>query len=145
MDPFVPVAGYPNYKINRSGTIVGPMGKALKPRIIPGGYIQAILYRDLTRSAKLVHRLVLETFVGPCPDGMECCHADGDVTNNSLDNLRWDTHQANIDERVSARPTCRRDHPWGPFGTNGQGKRARRCQLCRRIDYQEKMAARRAS
>ena len=40
----------------------------------------------------LVHRLVLFTFVGPCPLGMECCHADGTRTNNFLKNLRWDTH-----------------------------------------------------
>lgn len=42
-----------------------------------------------------VHRLVLETFVGPCPDGMEGCHNDGNPTNNVLGNLRWDTHEEN--------------------------------------------------
>lgn len=45
-----------------------------------------------------VHRLVLEAFVGPCPDGMEACHfPDRDPANNALSNLRWDTHQANVD------------------------------------------------
>ena len=42
-----------------------------------------------------VHRLVLTAFVGPCPEGMECCHSDGDHRNNRLDNLRWDTHSSN--------------------------------------------------
>lgn len=46
-----------------------------------------------------VHRLVLLAFVGPCPDGMEACHNDGDATNNRLSNLRWDTHFNNNQDR----------------------------------------------
>lgn len=37
----------------------------------------------------LVHRLVLEAFVGPCPPRHEGAHYDGDPSNNRLDNLRW--------------------------------------------------------
>lgn len=40
--------------------------------------------------------LVLEAFVGLCPDGMECCHYDDNQTNNKLSNLRWDTHANNV-------------------------------------------------
>lgn len=41
-----------------------------------------------------VHRLVLEAFVGPCPEGMEACHGpDRDPGNNRLDNLKWGTMQ----------------------------------------------------
>jgi hypothetical protein len=47
-----------------------------------------------------VHRLVLEAFAGPCPEGRECCHEDGDPANNSLGNLRWDSHQANMDDML---------------------------------------------
>jgi len=47
-----------------------------------------------------VHRFVLEAFVGPCPKGMECCHNDGDPTNNHVDNLRWDTRKANAEDGV---------------------------------------------
>lgn len=43
--------------------------------------------------------LVLEAFVGPKPPDMECCHGDGDPLNNRLDNLRWDTHQSNEDDK----------------------------------------------
>ena len=42
-----------------------------------------------------VHTLVLETFVGPCPAGMECRHLDGVKTNNRLENLVWGTRQEN--------------------------------------------------
>lgn len=48
----------------------------------------------------LVHRLVLMAFVGPCPEGMEGCHADGNRANNSLVNLRWDTREANEKDKV---------------------------------------------
>lgn len=49
-----------------------------------------------TKKDLLVHRLVLEAFVGPCPPGMECRHfPDRDPANNRLDNLRWGTHREN--------------------------------------------------
>ena len=54
------------------------------------------------------HRLVLTAFVGPCPDGMEGCHYNGDPLDNRLENLRWDTHDANIQDmhgRFSPPPT----------------------------------------
>ncbi len=44
--------------------------------------------------------LVLEAFVGPRPDGMECCHKDGNCLNDSLGNLRWDTSAANKADMV---------------------------------------------
>lgn len=46
-----------------------------------------------------VHRLVLEAFVGPCPEGMEACHNDGNPANNRLENLRWDTSKGNAADR----------------------------------------------
>lgn len=42
-----------------------------------------------------IHTLVLTAFFGPCPPGLECCHGDGERTNNHLGNLRWDTRSAN--------------------------------------------------
>lgn len=50
----------------------------------------------------LVHRLVLEAFVGPCPPGMECRHfPDRDPTNNRLDNLSWATRKQNMEDKAS--------------------------------------------
>ena len=54
-----------------------------------------------------LHRLILEAFVGPCPDGMEGCHNDDDKLNNRLSNLRWDTRFGNMADRV-ARDCCNR-------------------------------------
>ena len=46
-----------------------------------------------------VGRVVLETFIGPCPAGMECCHGNGNYHDNRLENLRWGTKQDNSDDR----------------------------------------------
>lgn len=54
----------------------------------------------------MVHRLVLEAFVGSCPEGMQCCHWDDVPTNNRLSNLRWDTPAEN--EKDKARNAARR-------------------------------------
>lgn len=55
-------------------------------------------YRTLNYSGgvcRLVHRIVLETFVGPKPDGMEACHLNGVAWDNRLVNLKWVTHSEN--------------------------------------------------
>ncbi len=55
-----------------------------------------------------VHRLVLEAFVGPCPDGMEACHfPDRNPENNRISNLRWDTKAANQADRIIHGTDCR--------------------------------------
>lgn len=68
------------------------------------------------RTYHFVHRLVLEAFVGPCPDEMECCHNDGNPLNNALDNLRWDTKRANQADRVK-------------HGTHSRGERNANAKL----------------
>jgi hypothetical protein len=52
------------------------------------------------KKPRYVHRLVLEAFVGPCPDGQECLHGDGDPLNNRLDNLKWGTPKENSEDRM---------------------------------------------
>lgn len=64
-----------------------------------GYMIVQIRYRK-KMTIRYVHQLVLETFVGPRPDKTECCHADGDRTNNRLENLRWGSRQDNIIDAI---------------------------------------------
>lgn len=58
------------------------------------------IHQDGKQSTRLVHHLVLEAFVGPRPVGMEACHGDGDASNNTLSNLRWDTHRENEADKL---------------------------------------------
>lgn len=82
--------------------------KPRKQATAKAGYKQAILGGKLT----LVHRLVLEAFVGPCPEGMQACHNDGNPSNNCLHNLRWDTAKSNHADKVSHGTMPRgRTHP----------------------------------
>lgn len=49
---------------------------------------------------RTVHSLVMLTFVGKCPKGMEICHNDGNRLNTRLSNLRYDTHKANEADKI---------------------------------------------
>ena len=97
----IPIAGFPNYQITKNGQIwTNKHKKFLRQYLTHNGYLFVRLW-DKTKPGyrgSRISRLVLQTFVGPCPEGMECCHNDGIKTNNHLENLRWDTHRANIAE-----------------------------------------------
>ncbi len=81
------------------------------------GHLAIKLMKNGKSSRHWVHRLVLQTFVGPCPEGMECRHFDGDPTNNQLSNLIWGTPKDNwADRRKHGR------HIWTPR-TNTSGMR----------------------
>jgi hypothetical protein len=45
---------------------------------------------------RLVHRLVLEAWVGPCPDGCVTNHKNGIKTDNRLENLEYCTQSENM-------------------------------------------------
>lgn len=91
--------------------------------------------------SRLIAPVILEAFVGPRPEGMECCHSDGDRTNDRLSNLRWDTPLANVQDRVAhgaypnTRKThCSRGHEFLPENLcqSRLARGERRCVACRR-------------
>ncbi len=45
---------------------------------------------------RMVSHVILETFVGPRPEGMEASHLDGNTDNNRLDNLVWESRSDNL-------------------------------------------------
>lgn len=47
------------------------------------------------REKRMVHLLVLEAFVGPCPEGQEALHGPGGKRDASLANLSWGTREKN--------------------------------------------------
>lgn len=104
-----PVAGWEGiYSVSNMGRIksharrvergIRPMN--LKDRIMkPGkerhGHEFVYLQLDKHKERKRIHRLVIETFEGPIPEGMHVCHNDGNPANNKLSNLRVDTASGN--------------------------------------------------
>ena len=84
------------YSVSTLGRVKGPRGLLRTPACKARGYE----YVQAGGRQRAVHHLVLITFVGPCPQGLEACHADDDRRNNRLSNLRWDTHQSNIDDKI---------------------------------------------
>jgi len=91
------------YKVSNYGGIQSlkrGFPRILKPYPVPAGYLYITLCADNICKKYKVHRLVLETFVGPCPPGMECRHLDGDPSNNRIDNLCWGTRSENMKDVV---------------------------------------------
>lgn len=89
---------HPNYLISEEGAIYSlKTNKFLKPQKLNHGHLVVSLGRG---KKYLVHRLVLETFIGPCPKGMETCHNNDVPNDNRLENLRWDTHSNNHKDKV---------------------------------------------
>ena len=80
-------------------TITGKIRKQLKETDCHGRP-RVTLCRDQKRHYRFVHQLILETFVGPRSDKLECCHNDGNNQNNKLSNLRWDTSKANSADMI---------------------------------------------
>lgn len=93
------LARYPEYLIGQDGTVVSGISKrALKP--IRRGEYYGFTLRDRDGILRPVyhHRIVAEAWHGPCPDGHECRHIDGDRAANTADNVAWGTHQENVDD-----------------------------------------------
>lgn len=111
------IAGFPGYRVGNDGSVWycwitcrwgrrmtdrwKPMRQAFAKHRTPGRqhrYVNLTPPEGGKYRTFRVHRLVLEAFVGPCPDGHECRHLDGDPSNNRLDNLCWGSRQENADD-----------------------------------------------
>lgn len=104
---------YPGYAVGSDGTVWscrrgGRWGVFYSTtwqikKVFPNakGYLVAqIRYADGAPSNNYVHKLVLLSFVGPRPEGMECRHLDGNNQNNNLSNIEWNTPEVNRLDRV---------------------------------------------
>ena len=81
----------------------------MKQRVNLDGYYNVTWTTRKKPTFRLVHRMVLETFVGPCPEGLITRHLDNNKLNNNLNNIQWDTYRKNWEDRVK-------------LGTNAVGK-----------------------
>ena len=110
-----PVEGFPGYEVSNHGNvrsyktrkggwvwyIADEPIRTLSPTTAKkSGYRGVGLSRNgLTRFFR-VAKLVAAAFLGPCPDGLEVCHNDGNPANDHVENLRYDTHRGNMQDAV---------------------------------------------
>ena len=128
------IPGFPGYRVGDNGTVLSCWNRAwpegITHRLKAGEtawrmteqwwIVRPKLVREkgkfnieVAGQTLFVHRLVLLTFVGPCPDGMMCCHENGIGTDNRLANLRWDTPKANAADRDRHGRTVRGSRVYG--------------------------------
>lgn len=96
------VVGYEGlYQVSNDGKVrrkpiplkPGKTGKRKRTSIV-------VLCKNGKPRTHTISHLVLEAFVSPRPEGYEACHhPDPNPENNRVENLRWDTHQENINDR----------------------------------------------
>jgi hypothetical protein len=129
------VEGFPGYRVSTHGKVMGPSG-LLAGSVNMTGYLRVAPKRDGRFHSRLVHRLVLETFVGPRPEGWQCRHLDANKLNNRLDNLCWGTPQENMDDAVRHGTVARGDaagpRKWSEKRPRGDKPPARRIEGLRR-------------
>jgi len=81
---------------HKSGGLRRFPGKLLRTRSQGNDYLSVSLNKLGNAKTRLIHHLVLESFVGPRPTNYVGCHGDGDVSNNHLKNLKWATQSENM-------------------------------------------------
>ena len=76
-------------------------GRLLKPcKTDSLGHMGVHLGIDGRKKNVAVHRMVLLAFLGHPREGYEACHNNGNASDNRVENLRWDTHEANNGDRL---------------------------------------------
>ena len=128
-DHFRPIEGYPGYRVSRTGDVQSCWSRHARPARMTvtwlslhairrrWGHLTVNLSRAGKKTSRPVHRLVLEAWVGPCPEGLICCHNNGLPWDNRVENLRWDSYQANADDALL-------------HGTRARGSRCGATKLC---------------
>lgn len=153
---WVPILDYPDYEVSdwerarsRDRTILTVKGQLRTYRgrilvqVMAGGtkgrrYPSCTLYRDGKPRQVRIHVVMLESFVGPRPPGMEALHRDDDPMNRSLENLYWGTPIQNAKDKIR-NGNCRKSNitecPQGHEYTEENTYRApstghRQCRTC---------------
>jgi hypothetical protein len=75
------------------------VGRPLMPLMSAGGYAQVALalagQSKVAQRRVYIHRLVMEAFCGPCPDGHAFNHKNGNKLDNNLTNPEYVTYSGN--------------------------------------------------
>ena len=143
MEQFKSLEEAPGYLIGDQGTVISPfIRRPLTPEIMHYGHLRVHVSTLSGRRRIMVHRLVLEAFVGPAPaDKPIGCHRDGNPQNNTPENLYWGTPSSNTLDSVKhgTHNTAGREKTHCPQGHEYSGanlyitpKGDKRCRECHR-------------
>ena len=88
------IPGRPGYFISKDGRVF----KEKRPTTNRGGYCMTGFRRG--DRSRYIHDLVLETFIGPRPDGHQASHLNGQRDDNRLENLAWETPKENTARQI---------------------------------------------
>jgi len=95
------IEGFAPRMVSSHGRFKGARGAILKLSTNIDGYLHLCLYSNgKRRVTKTVHRWVAEAFLGPRPKGLVTCHNNGVITDNRIENLRYDTILSNAHDSI---------------------------------------------
>lgn len=109
MEEWKDIKGYEGlYSVSADGHVWScHSGRVIKGSAAGKGYRKVVLAgRSENPAHRYVHEIVLETFIGPRPKGMEACHCNGKRDDNRAANLRWDTRTNNHADKIAHGTHC---------------------------------------
>ncbi|MFG0272093.1 HNH endonuclease [Pseudomonas sp. zjy_14] len=95
------IDGFRDYDVSPEGSVRSRRGGkcvVLRGTVTDRGYVAYILRADGAGKPcrRMAHRLVAIAYLPKPDEGQtDVCHNDGNPSNNTADNLRWDSHQSN--------------------------------------------------
>lgn len=83
---YLRVSDHPKYWVSNCGDVYNrEFGKYLKPEVVKGGYLRV----NLDGEHYYIHKLVADLFIPNDENKKYVVHLDGNVGDNSVNNLAW--------------------------------------------------------
>ena len=115
-------------------------GRLLNATTLRSGHKRVKLSNDTNCKMALVHRLVLEAFIGPAPEGKPLALHNNDIPDdNRIENLRWGSYRDNQMDRVrngrdanKNKTHCPQGHEYTEENTYSWKRGWRACRTCQK-------------